>query len=68
MKFQTTFIMERIKYFLAVYQREYTESDREYHFYFALAMALSLHDISDEVELDEIIKTFISNTPYPKKK
>ena len=67
MKFQTTFIMERIKYFLKVYQREYTEFDRECHFYFALAVTLSELNLT-ELELDELIKTFIEHTPYPKKK
>ena len=60
--------MDKIDYYLSVFQREYTESDREYHFFFALAIALSLHDFQTETELDETIKTYIQNTPYPKKK
>lgn len=67
MKFQTQFIMDRIDYFLPVFQREYKKDSAEYHYFFALAMALSLHDLKDELELDEVIKTFIQNTPYQKK-
>jgi len=67
MRFQTKFIFGRIDYYLNVFQRQYEADSKEYHFYFALAMALSLHDLPSELELDDLIKTFIQNTPYPNK-
>ena len=66
MKFQTAFIMERIESYLSTFQRQIKADSREYHYYFALAMALSLHELKDETELNEVIKTFIQHTPYTK--
>ena len=63
MKFTVKQIMDKIDYFLSVFQREYTESDREYHFFFALAMTLSELNLT-ESELDEAIKTYIQHTPF----
>ena len=66
MKFQTTFIMERIESYFNTFQRQIKADSRDYHYYFALAMALSLYELKDETELNEVIKTFIQHTPYPK--
>lgn len=65
MKYQTPFIVERIEQHLQTFQRQCKPGSREYHYYFALAIALALHDIPDETTLDSLITAFIQHTPYP---
>ena len=67
MRFSTTFCMEQIEFFLQTFQKVLKKNSREYHYYFALAMALALHDFKDVVELKDIMITFIQHSPYQTK-
>lgn len=66
MKYDTSFIMERVEIQLKALQRECKPDSREYHFHFAVAMACSLHDIPDLATLDDFIASYVMHTPYPK--